>query len=208
MLRSLLRLSSNHLQVSTAPGSPVNEKRMGCAGAAALAIRTIAAKAVPAVALRFIFLKILRAHATPCSLRGFSKEAPNFIVAGLVEVFVIESDGDKRLGRKGADDAIGDLAERLARLVCSDGHRDDDLRRIMPAQRGRRGAHRCTGGQPIVDEDHDLAGDVGLRTPVPIGLLSATNFFCLATDDVLNRLIIEAQRSDQIVVYDARSIVG
>jgi hypothetical protein len=152
--------------------------------------------------------QILRAHATPCSLRGSSKKTPNFIVAGLVEVFIIESDGDKRFGRKGANDPIGDLAERHARLVGGNRHRDDDLRRIVPAQRGRCRAYRCPGGQPVVDEDHDLAGDVGLRTPIPISLLSAVYLFCLATNDVLNRLVVEVHRTDQIFVYDARSVTG
>ena len=78
----------------------------------------------------------------------------------------------------------------------------------MPAQRGRRRAHRCAGGQPVVDEDHDLAGDVGLRTPIPIGLLPAANLVGLAMDDVLKRLVVEVQRSDQIFVNDARSVAG
>ena len=141
----------------------------------------------------------------PVSSRGGGQQASYVVVARLLEISIVESDGMKRFGRSDADNAIDHASQ--ARAGAGRGHRyaRDDRRRIAFSQRGRGRAHCCAGGEPVVHDDHDLAGEVGVGR-VAIGALAPAQLDDLAPHDVLERGFVDTERCDEILVNDARSV--
>src|SRR5580700_1692700 len=152
---------------------------------------------------------ILRACAATCSSAiRLGQETPHVVVARLGEVPVVKADGVERFGRVDADYPVDDSAKRGARPPRGDRHGSDDRCGFARSQRRRRGAHRRSGRKPVVDDDDGLTGDPWLRTRLAVRAFAAAHFAHLTVDDFLQRFVIDAERSDQLFVDDARSFVG
>src|SRR5579863_6460672 len=100
MPRSLLRSSSNHLHVSAAPpGRPVNVYKIVWAGAAPQARAAIAANAATAARGRFMLTSYYALARRPVRRpRDFRQQAPDLVIARLLEVRIVESNGVEWLG--------------------------------------------------------------------------------------------------------------
>ncbi len=59
-------------------------------------------------------------------------------------------------------------AELRASVLGTNGYRDNELQRVLPAHRGDRGPHGGTGGQSVVDDDHHPIPQVRRRTSSPV----------------------------------------
>src|ERR1700730_404593 len=111
----------------------------------------------------------LRAVLTAASQR---EDLPDLLVGGRREVLVPEPDGVEGLRGRSADHAVDFAGQLVASLGRGDGHGDDDLPRPLPAERFDGCAHRCPGGEAIVDEHYRPPRDLGRWAPVPIQALA------------------------------------
>src|SRR5205823_6673728 len=85
----------------------------------------------------------------------------DLLVGNLMEVGIIETDRAKALIILQADDLISLLAHLRERFGRSDGHRQDELRRIAHSDCPQRRARGRTGRNAIVDDDRDTMSNVG-----------------------------------------------
>ena len=116
------------------------------------------------------------------------KEFADFLVADLTEVPERLPHREKGCGHRRADDVVDDAGELPAGRFRSRRHRDHDLGGVRLPQRLHRGQHAGPGGQPVVDEDHRLAGHVDGRPTAPVGGLAPDQFPPFTFGDVTQLL--------------------
>ena len=137
----------------------------------------------------------------PAAAHRAGEELGDLVILGLGEVLVPEPDGPEGLGRDGADAFVGDVLELGAGGRGADRHGDDDPRGPLAAQCLHGGAHGRTGGQAVVDEDHDPAADVHRRAVVAVGDLAPGQLETLAVDRVEDLVGLHVHDLDHLVVH-------
>ena len=135
-------------------------------------------------------------------LSAWRKNPFDFIVADLVKVPIELSYGKEILRSFQTDDLVGVVAQRLESFRGRDRNRQYDLLWFRPAHSAKRRPHRCSGGDPVVDDDHGLACQWhrGFRAAVfefaPLCLLE------LPLDFAVDVAVLDAERFDHFLVED------
>src|SRR5262249_61908388 len=97
----------------------------------------------------------------------------HLLVGRLAEAWIPDAArAERRRGRR-AHDLVGVVAHGGARLGRADRHRDHEAGGPVAAHRARGGAHGRAGGEAVVDQDDDLAGELERRAIVAVEPLAA-----------------------------------
>ena len=139
---------------------------------------------------------------------GAGEETAHLIIRRLPEIVVPETDGVKRFRSLGADHLVDEFAHFFAGRARGDRHRADDPGGISFAQGERAGPQRRSGGQPVVDEDHRLTGDIGGRLGASVEALAAGKLAPLVGFDRVDDFSRNAELADRILVQDPQSARG
>ena len=132
----------------------------------------------------------------------------DFLVTDLFEVPERLPHRKKRGGHRGAHDVVDETGELPTGRLRGRWHRDHDLGRLRLPQRLHRGEHAGPGGEPVVHEDHCLAGNVDRRATAAIGGLAPDQLPPFAFGDITQLLRRDTQRAQYVVVDDDTSTAG
>ena len=116
------------------------------------------------------------------------EEFADLLVADLTEVPERLPHGEKGCGHRRAHDVVDDAGELPAGRFRSRRHRDHDLGGVRLPQRLHRGEHAGPGGEPVVDEDHRLAGQIEGRATATVGGLAPDQFAPFTFGDITQLL--------------------
>src|SRR5438270_7756357 len=89
------------------------------------------------------------------------EQVTHLAVGGRRKIVVPEADGEERLRRHRTDDFIRLIPEFLTGGGGADRDGDDEPCRLLPAERGGRGAHGSAGREAVVDQDHGAPAHLG-----------------------------------------------
>src|SRR5208283_3707810 len=118
----------------------------------------------------------------------------------LVKIAIEESDRAEIFRRIQADNRVGFGMQLLDGFERRNGNRNHDLLRIPHANRsdGRKG--RGSRGNPIIDDDRNIASDCGPRTTAEIALASSFDLGPLLLADGLEFLGTDAANFDHVTI--------
>lgn len=132
----------------------------------------------------------------------------DFVIGGLVEVVVPESDRLKWFRRFGAYDLIDDVPKRIAYFWSGDGNCHDDLRWPFFSERGNTRSHRRAGRQTVVDEDDGSARQIGEATIAPILTFAPFELGLLHRCNTLYVLVAHTRDANEVLVEHAHATTG
>jgi hypothetical protein len=137
-----------------------------------------------------------------------AQQVAHLVVGDGGEVLVPEADGVEWIGRDGADRLVHDPSDRLADHGRRDGDRRYDPARTLGADGLGGGTHGRAGRQAVVDEDHDLAADVGGEPVAAVQPLATGQLAPLVVGDGVDDGVRDAEPLDHGRVQHADAAGG
>ena len=138
-------------------------------------------------------------------LLGMSEQLADLLIRGLSEVLVPVADSVKGFRCDRADDLV-DLGSQLFTGLgrCRRYRHNDPGRFALPQCLDGR-AHRGTGRQPVIDQDHGPTMHIERRTTTAISTLAPRQLVALLRLDPVDHIVRNTQVSDDLLVEDARA---
>ncbi len=130
-------------------------------------------------------------------------QVADLVVRRLREVLVPVADGEKRLRGDGADDLIDLRSQLFAGLGRCGRDCGDDAGGLQLSQRHDCGAHRGSGRQTVIYQDHGPTTNIGRWTTAAIEALASRQLLLLLCRDRVDHIARDAQAIHDLIIEDA-----
>ena len=104
------------------------------------------------------------------------EKIPDFVIRGLIEIFVPEAHGVERIRGEGTNDLIHFYFKFAAGFGRRHRDRDDDTCRLEPSNRDRGGAHAGTCCETVIHDDNDAAARIQRRAVAAVNPFAPLQF--------------------------------